>query len=288
MRPAICPSDLADHGLAPAPRRGPRVHACSVAFRHHRISAAGLAAYVTAHGFDGVEIWSPHARALAEDWQALPARPDVPMLAGYLPIGLPRFDPVRARALVALTCAWRAPVLRLFAGNLGWHEAGRSGRMAVLSDLDRVADMAAAAGVRLAVETHPDTLADSPETALAVLAALNHPAVGLNFDALHVWESGADPAAARAALAPRIWHHHLKSVTRGDRLDVFDPANIHDPDGRREGLCPLLDGALDYHAFLAALPDGAGVSLEWFGPDPGAVMAADLHRIRALTTARAA
>ncbi len=66
-----------------------RINACSVAFRHLDVTARDLARYVAREGFDGLEIWAPHARALAVEWRDLPQRPPVPMLAGYLTLGTP-------------------------------------------------------------------------------------------------------------------------------------------------------------------------------------------------------
>lgn len=252
------------------------------------MTAADLARYTLREGFDGLEIWAPHARALAQDWAALPARPAVPMLAGYLPLGLPGFDLAEGRALVDLTHDWRAPKLRLFAGHLGDAQADDRARTAILRDLAVVAGLAADRGLRIAIETHPGTLADSLPAVQALLAALDHPAVGVNFDVLHVWESGADPVAAMQALAPHLIHAHLKTVTGRDRLGVFQPDNIHDPKGCRQGICPLFEGALDYPPILAALPAGIDASLEWFGPKPAASMIADLRHIRALPLTRAA
>ncbi|MFN3278745.1 MAG: sugar phosphate isomerase/epimerase family protein [Paracoccus hibiscisoli] len=257
-----------------------RVHAASVAFRHQQVTAAGLADYVARHGFDGLEIWAPHAQALRAAWAALDRRPRVPMLAGYLPVGTPAFDIAQARALVDLTGQWRAPCLRLFAGAIGAAQADADQRRAIAADLRRVADLAQALGLRLAIETHPGTLADSPATAQTLLDALDHPAIGLNFDVLHIWEAGADPLAALHRLRPHVLHLHLKSVTDRAALSVFAPANVHDPAGRRRGMCPLLQGAPDYRRFLTGIPSGLEGSLEWFGPDPAARMAADLVGIR--------
>ncbi|MFN3525660.1 MAG: sugar phosphate isomerase/epimerase family protein [Paracoccus sp. (in: a-proteobacteria)] len=265
-----------------------RINAASVAFRHLDVTAADLARYTLREGFDGLEIWAPHARALAQDWTALPARPPVPMLAGYLPLGLPGFDLAEARALVDLTRAWDAPKLRLFAGHLGDGQAGDRARTAILRDLTAVAGLAADQGLHIAIETHPGTLADSLPAVQALLAALDHPAVGVNFDVLHVWESGADPVAAVQALAPHLLHVHLKTVTGRDRLGVFQPDNIHDPKGCRQGICPLFEGALNYPPILAALPADIDASLEWFGPKPAASMIADLRQLRALHHTRAA
>ena len=256
-----------------------RVHACSVAFRHLRVTAADLAGYSRREGFDGIEIWAPHARALRADWRALPRRPDVPMLAGYLPFGTDAFRPDEARALVALTRDWGARRLRLFAGGVGHAAADAALRARIAGDLRRTADMAAAAGVIVAVETHPRTLADGLAPLRALLDALDHPAVGVNLDVLHVWESGACPLDALRALGGRVVHAHLKNVTAPDRLEVFRPDNIHDPAGTRDGICPLMEGAVDYATILPHLR-GLDVSLEWFGPKIAARMAFDLRAIR--------
>lgn len=265
-----------------------KINACSVAFRHLDVSAADLARYVMREGFDGLEIWLPHARAMAEEWAALSARPHVPMLAGYLPVGLPGFDAAEAEALCILTRQWGAGRLRLFAGNLGSAEATPERRDAILRDLRKTAQFAALHGLRVAIETHPDTLADAFAETLGLLEDLDHPAIGVNFDVLHVWESGADPLAAHAKLAPHILHYHLKNVTARDCLTVFNSGNVHDPAGSRQGMCPLFEGVLDYTHILAALPWTAEASLEWFGPEPAATMATDLSRARAVPAIAAA
>lgn len=265
-----------------------KIHACSVAFRHTNITAAGLAEYALRGGFDGVEIWLPHARALASGWAALARRPRVPMLAAYLPLGEAGFAEADATEICALASHWGASRFRLFAGNTGSDTASEARREAILRDLRRSADIAADHGLRIAVEIHPGTLADTPEAALALLAEADRRTIGLNFDVLHVWESGAEPLAAHRLLAPHVLHYHLKTVTARERLGVFDPANVHDVQGHRHGICPLFDGVLDYDAIFAALPDGADGSLEWFGADPAAAMLADLGRIGRQRAIRAA
>lgn len=264
-----------------------KINACSVAFRHMNITAAFLASYTRDAGFDGVEIWAPHARALAADWARLPWRPRVPMLAGYLPLGEEAFDPAEAQALCRLTQGWGAGRLRLFAGSAGSAQASAALRARILADLRRCAEVAQDHGLRIAVETHPGTLADTPAATRLVLAEVDHPALGVNFDVLHIWEAGAEPLQAHAALAKEVLHFHLKSVTTRSKLGVFAPGNVHDPQGHREGICPLFDGVLDYASILSALPAEAEGALEWFGPDPAAAMRADLRRIRALAAVSA-
>lgn len=265
-----------------------RIHACSVAFRHSSPTAAGLAAYTRQYGFDGIEIWAPHARDMADDWAALPERPDVAMLSGYLPLGTADFDASAARGLVDLTTRWKAPKLRLFAGQMGWDQANAADRASISRDLRLVADMAQDQGLRVAIETHPGTLADSLTATCDLMQMLDHPAIGLNFDVLHVWEGGTDPLAALEPLAPYLCHVHLKNVTMRERLTVFAPGNVHDADGDRTGMCPLFEGVLDYGRIMPALPQQLDMSLEWFGPDPARVMVDDLAVIRRTASRQAA
>lgn len=257
-----------------------RIHACSVAFRHlTTITARDLAHYTLREGFDGLEIWAPHARALLPEWRGLTDRPRVPMLAGYLPVGEATFTRADACALVALTGDWGAGRLRVFAGGIDSALASPDHRARIIRDLTLTADLAADRGIRLALETHPQTLADGLQPVLDLLDALDHPAIGINFDVLHVWESGCDPARALDALRGRILHAHLKTVTSRRDLTVFQPGNIHDPQGSRVGICPLFEGAVDYGRILPLLR-GFDASLEWFGPKPALRMAEDLRRAR--------
>jgi 3-dehydroshikimate dehydratase len=259
-----------------------KISACSVAFRHMKVTAAKLAKYTRDAGFDGLEIWAPHARALVADWQALPHRPHVPMMAGYLPLGEDGFRAREAQALCVLAQAWGTTQLRLFAGSAGSAAASPALRERIVVDLRQCAAIARDHGLKIAVETHPGTLADTPGATRALLDEVAHPALGVNFDILHVWESGAEPLEAYALLAKDVLHFHLKTVTAPRKLGVFAPENIHDPQGHRDGICRLFEGALNFAAIIPGLPEEAGASLEWFGRDPEATMRADLAQIRAL------
>ncbi|MBF5078661.1 hypothetical protein F1642_05790 [Paracoccus sp. NBH48] len=66
-----------------------RINACSVAFRHLDVTARDLARYVAREGFDGLEIWAPHARTLAVEWRELPQRPPVRCWRAICPWALP-------------------------------------------------------------------------------------------------------------------------------------------------------------------------------------------------------
>ena len=83
------------------------------------------------------------------------------------------FDDVLASAV-----ALGAPIIRVWAGNKGSAEADAAYRQAVIEDSRRIGDMAAAKGIKIAYEYHGNTLTDVDESALELLAEINHPNVG--------------------------------------------------------------------------------------------------------------
>ena len=107
--------------------------------------------------------------------------------------------------------------------------------------VERVAEWTEAAaqhGTRFALEPHVGGLLDRPERALAILKAVNLPALGLNFDISHFAIQGLPLEPTVAALAPHAIHTHVK-------------------DGRMEqGKVKFLlpgEGGFDYVAYFRAM-----------------------------------
>ncbi|GMA74587.1 3-dehydroshikimate dehydratase [Methylorubrum aminovorans] len=211
----------------------------------------------------------------------------VPMLSDYLPLDAPpKTLTERTAELARLAGSWGAPRLRTFAGTKGSADASAEERAHVAARLRMAAGQLADHGLRLVVETHPGTLADTTDSLLDLLASVDHPNLRVNFDTLHVWEGGDDPLAAHARLSPHIDYYHLKNVRSRADLPVFEPANVYAAAGRREGMTALFEGALDYGTFLKTLPPQAEASLEWFGDASFAVLPTDLFRVRSATAGR--
>lgn len=271
-----------------------RLHLCTISFRHHLVSLPELAGWAGTQGFDGIELWGVHARHLADqpelDGPWLQARGlNVPMISDYLPLEGSEAEAIRhTRNLCRLARHWQAPKVRTFAGQQGSTGMSEDRRRQITRRLRILAQCVADEGLSLMLETHPGTLADTVDSTLTLLAEADHTALGINFDVLHVWESGADPCAALDQLAPWVQHCHFKNIGHYRQLGVFAPANVYSPAGCREGMVPVLDGACDYRPLLTVLANwrprsGSGpldISLEWFGPDSYRVLAADLHRLR--------
>jgi len=76
-----------------------------------------------------------------------------------------------------------------------------------------------AAGVKVAIEMHPNFVAYNPET-MARLGAIAPGVIGCNFDPSHMFWQGIDPVAAIRALGDRIYHVHAKDC----RIDAANTA----------------------------------------------------------------
>ncbi|MGP5308795.1 sugar phosphate isomerase/epimerase family protein [Vreelandella alkaliphila] len=269
-----------------------RLHLCTISFRHHLISLPELAAWAASSGFDGIELWGAHARHLLEhSGHAAEAMRRqgliIPMISDYLPLEGPETHALtHTRQLCRLAHHWGATKVRTFAGHRPSAELSGAERTELARRLRGLTECVAQEGLTPVVEIHPNTLADDLQATLALLEAVDHPALGVNFDVLHVWEAGIDPLSALRELAPWVRHFHLKNIARRDQLGVFAPANVYSPAGSREGMVPVLEGACDYGPiidWLAKRSDATpmDVSLEWFGPDCWRVLSQDLRRLRA-------
>jgi 3-dehydroshikimate dehydratase len=272
-----------------------KLSVCTISFRHHLISIEELARWAQAHGFQGIELWGAHARNLATqpqyglDWLSRFGL-QVSMVSDYLPLeGAADELWSRLDQLSALASHWGARKLRTFAGNTGSATSSSGERRLVAERLRGACERLAARGQLLLVETHPRTLADTTASTVRLLSEVNHPALKINFDVLHVWEAGEDPASSLALLRKDVAHFHLKNVSSRELLDVFSPANVYSASGSRRGMVPLFEGAFDYRAFLADLAaDGQlEASLEWFGDDVKWTLSHDREAVQQLSSRHA-
>ncbi|WP_027260065.1 sugar phosphate isomerase/epimerase family protein [Leisingera aquimarina] len=267
-----------------------KISLCTISFRHRLIGLKDIAFWARDNGFQGIELWAIHARNQSPlaihnaQWMAAQGL-SVPMISDYLPL----HDPDLLRSCTLALCAqarvWGAPKMRTFAGQQASAAATPDERRQTIRALREVCTIAAGHGLRLLVETHPGSLADTLPSTCDLIDAVNHDALMINFDALHVWEGGDDPVEARRILLPRIAHYHLKNVSSRDRFGVFAPNNVYSAAGTRDGMVPLFKGAYDYSDFLSALAQDPGceASLEWFGDAVFQTLKSDIAQLRART-----
>lgn len=254
---------------------------CSISFRHELVCFDDLVHFASRLGFAGIELWGVHASALLRN-QANEAsrildsletnRLCISMISDYIDIDV---DEIRQQAmldrwgkLISLAQSFRTDKLRIFAGSLPSARAASKNWAQCISSLQMLVQIASENGIYVAIETHPNTLADTLSSTLRLIHEVDHPHLRVNLDFLHIWESGSDPLHAYRELKEWTVNYHLKNIAVPDKLAVFAPGNVYSPYGDRQGLTTLSEGAVDYSSIISQLnrDDCAGMAaIEWFG-----------------------
>lgn len=261
---------------------------CTISFRHHLHSIDQLAHFAKTQGFQGIELWGVHAKNLADelhygaDWLSSYGL-ETSMLSDYLPLEAPISEMMaETEKLSSLAKRWGTNKIRTFVGKQGSSDTSKKGRKELISRLRMLCDYLESKGQILLVETHPNTLADNLPSTMQLLEETNHSSLRVNFDVLHMWESGINPIVAMKQLRPYISHFHFKNIASRAQLDVFSPNNVYAASGSRDGMVPLFEGSIDYDEFLAGVHslNGVDASLEWFGPNVKSVLAKDVQEVK--------
>ncbi|GAA3924175.1 sugar phosphate isomerase/epimerase [Litoribacillus peritrichatus] len=272
---------------------------CTISFRHQLVSIDQLVNWARSNHFQGIELWGVHAKNLAEqpsynkEWLASYGL-HTSMISDYLPLqGSEQEAFNKVQQLCMLAKHWGAKKLRTFAGGQGSDEVTREERADMTARLRNICHWVEQHGITLIIEIHPKTLADNIESTLQLIDEVSHPSLKINFDVLHVWESGANTIDAFETLKPFIQHFHLKNIQSAEQLHVFSPPNVYSASGSREGMVSIFEGAVDYQEFLEYLiynqtaADGLDVrnmdaSLEWFGNQCKETLSQDRYKIQRL------
>lgn len=263
---------------------------CTISFRHHLYSIDQLAHWAKSHHFDGIELWGIHAKNLVKDhhygkeWLNSYGL-ETSMISDYLPLEASSENLMKETEYLSnIADHWGTNKIRTFVGKKGSAITSSKEREELIRKVRMICEFLLSKGQVLLIETHPHTLADQLSSTLNMLQEVNHPALRINFDVLHVWESGVHPVEAMKKLQPFISHFHLKNISSRDKLSVFAPDNVYAASGSREGMVPLFHGEVDYHQFLSEAFKTTDVhaSLEWFGPNVKEVLSQDINEVRKL------
>src|SRR5690606_6292253 len=204
-----------------------RLSLCTITFRHHLVSIEQLAYWARNHYFQGIELWGVHAKNLLRepeygaDWlESLGLY--ISMVSDYLSLdsSVSQLSD-EVDQLCKIAAHWRTHKLRTFAGTLSSAQTPKAERARLVERLRLACQLAADRGCLVLVETHPNTLADTLDSTKRLLAEVNHPALAINLDVLHLWEAGDDPARALRQLQPHVAHFHLKNISSRRWLSVF-------------------------------------------------------------------
>ncbi|GGF90646.1 sugar phosphate isomerase/epimerase family protein [Paenibacillus aceti] len=272
---------------------------CTISFRHELVSFDHLIDFAGKAGFSGIELWGVHARALIDvsaaqtnPWIAKMKAQDlqIPMISDYVNLLDEEMQSGVLEGKVAewlmLTKKFETKYIRIFAGHRGSGQVNEGEWRLCISRLGRLAELMELCGLVLVIETHPDTLADTLDSTLRLIHEVNHKALQINLDFLHMWEGGTDPVEAYQALKPWVAHFHMKNVSSKERLGQFSPDNVYSPSGSRDGMVPLGEGVVDYTRIISCLDEDemkCTASIEWFGPQPFQYLSAEMDWIRTVS-----
>jgi 3-dehydroshikimate dehydratase len=282
---------------------------CTISLRHQLISIQQIAHWAAANNFSRIELWGIHAKNLissninslglnhSQDLSPSIEHPcelelPVSMVSDYLPLsGCLDKAVEKTVELCKVSNFWNCSKLRTFAGDKGSADISVGERKQWTERLRQLCEIAMDHGIKLVAETHPNTLTDTLASTLQLLEEVDHCALKINFDVIHVWEAGDNPQTAFMQLQDLIVHMHLKNIEKHSMLDVFKPGNVYAPAGSRDGIVNLFDGAFDFKSFLRFVDKDSKIdlnsldtSLEWFGNNTLQTLQSDSRAIHDYVT----
>lgn len=257
---------------------------CSIAYRFSDLSTPELIKQVADAGYDGIELWYPHViRCSKNELQDALQKNNIEacMISPYLNLtGSPA--QWKKSILIAEDTINRAKqlgchFLRCFTGRLGSNHAEAKHWKDAVSGIQIIADLAKAQNISVAIETHPNTLADSYEAICQLLAEVNKDNVGIIFDFYNLWEIEHDKIYEYFEnLYPKTYHLHLKNAKTGSLQESPFPLVLN-KDANLDNICYLKDGDINYTQiwnYLVSNCFNGYLSVEWFGRD---IEAAAIH-----------
>src|SRR5687767_546571 len=187
----------------------------SVVFGGHDIEVAFK--YAQLCGYDGIEIsaidgMSEHL--VLDRWKEIAPRVKELSKQYALPVMAmeqPSQDAAKMEQALAAAAEIGIPIVNCGPGGKANDE---SAYQPVVDSLGKLADRAKSFGVTLCFKAHVGQYVYNTPTTLNVLAALNHPNLGLDMDPSHIWRAGENPVDAIGAVIDRIRHVHIRSEER--------------------------------------------------------------------------
>lgn len=224
-----------------------KVALCTIAFRERLLEySLDLACEC---GFDAVEIWGrePHisevydaSRVAAAHKMVTERGLTVAVFGSYLRFGATQPEELTLRDMLQIGAGLEAPVMRVWASDVGSAQADGGLWNRTVAEAREAACAAAKMGMRLAVEMHSNTLADTGATARRLVEEVNHPAFGLNYQASPRLDE-EDPLERLELALPYVFHLHAQN---------YVPLNGAADKVERVGLA---EGSIDYAPLVSRL-----------------------------------
>jgi 3-dehydroshikimate dehydratase len=200
------------------------IHTGLVSVTFRALDPASIVAWVGQAGLDAIEwggdVHVPHGDvgvAKAVRRMTLDAGLRLPSYGSYYRVGSE--ESVPCEGVLETAAALGTPVIRVWAGTQGSDRADDATWGRVIEDSCRVAELAQAAGLRIAYEYHGNTLTDTDAAAVRLLAAVDHPAVDTYWQMRESMPLDLQLLGLRAIL-PRLAHVHVQASRGGARAPL--------------------------------------------------------------------
>jgi len=159
----------------------------------------------------------------------------------YYRMGVSEGNGLRFESVLASAVELGAPVIRVWAGKWGSDVIGDADKAHVLHDALRIAEMAAAAGIKIGLEFHGNTLNDTPSAARELFATLNHP------NMFSLWQplptlSLEEQDESLSVVLPRLCHLHVYHMLPKSPVELL----------------PLVDGIKNWKRWFTQVEEAKG------------------------------
>lgn len=225
-----------------------KVALCSIAFRERLLEySLDLACEA---GLDGVEIWGrePHISEEYDENRVAAARKmvvshglEVAVFGSYLRLGAVQSESMSLRDVLQIATGLEVQLVRVWAGDVGSDEADDALWKRTVEECRSAACAAEKMGLRLAVEMHTNTLADTARSAKRLIEDVARDNFGLNYQPLPDLDDNAIKRLER--VLPYVFHLHAQNYAALNG----DPERIE--------RASLADGVIDYMPLISLLHD---------------------------------
>lgn len=204
------------------------IHSGLVSITFRQLSPQEVVDLVVKAGLEGIEwggdVHVPHGdRQRARDVGAMTQEAGVTVAAygSYYRVSHAETGPFEA--VLETAVALEAPVIRVWAGRQGTDTAGEAYWTQVIEDSQRIADLAAAAGITITYEFHSKTLTDTHDSTRKLLQMVAHDNIKSYWQPPR-YATVEHNLAGLEAVFPWLHHIHVFNwhITTGERLPLAE------------------------------------------------------------------
>jgi len=239
-----------------------KVSFCTIAFRHRPMLLEDMIFIISKLGYDAIEIWGRHLKgyetSLRKIREILEKRKiKVSMISPYFDFTNNRRSWIKsieeAKRMITFAVELESPLIRCFTGQIGSEYVTDRQWENGVEGIKHFAELAKEEGITIAIETHPNTLADTISSTLKLIEEVNMENVKINLDIYNIWEQEQkSPLEIIEALYPHTVYIHTKNADlKEGRVNQFN--YVMDKDRELSAVRSLKEGDLDYNIILKEL-----------------------------------